>query len=123
MKTKEQIAGKRFTVRQDDVLIQAIKELPKEAKLTKVTESRIILEHGELTGHAHFIQKGQANLYETDEQKFLAVEFGQNPIVMHDEHSSITLPAPTKEGEVNYFAVKRQREYDYANDMERVVRD
>lgn len=89
-------------VRQGDVLLRQLTELP--ANLTPAPKSeRIILAHGESTGHHHSIPSYAANDYTTGGGARV-VEVTTPTELVHQEHSAIPLPVAT-------FAVERQREY------------
>lgn len=98
--------------RQGDVIIVAIDTIPTEAKPVARENGRIVLAHGEVTGHAHAIDAPdtEAMFLATDltemADRFLRVE--QEVRVVHDEHDTITLPPG------NYL-VRRQREYQSAD--------
>lgn len=96
-----------FTVRQGDILILATTEpIPAAAQPVAREHGRIVLAHGEVTGHAHVIDSENALFLTVDldemTDRFLRVE--QEVQVFHDEHGTITLPP----GE---YVVRRQREY------------
>ncbi len=105
--------------RQGDILIVERKApIPTTAKLVPLENGRLVLAHGEVTGHAHVVI-GDAELFapaDVDEleDRFLRVE--QEAQLMHDEHGTIVLPA-TEHG----YDVRRQREY--APEEIRVVAD
>lgn len=102
--------------RQGDVLIEAIDQVPKSAKAQKAS-NKVILAHGEVTGHHHALEvadpadwwKGEQEIAPTnDKPKTLAGEvflrLKDGGAVTHQEHSRIELPAGT-------YRVTRQREY------------
>lgn len=107
--------------RQGDVLIQRIEEIPLRAHQLPEDDApeRLVLAHGEATGHAHVIhaRPSQARLRRKEavtdrwrgtvepERTFLEVLSPTGVALVHDEHSTITLP----QGE---YEVTRQREYD-----------
>jgi hypothetical protein len=79
--------------------------IPKGLKRVPLENGRVILAHGEVTGHAHAVV-GEVELLAADladlESRFLRVEAEAQ--VVHEEHSTITL-APGD------YQVLRQREY------------
>lgn len=86
--------------RHGDVIVQQVRKLPEMRRKL----SHTILAHGEITGHCHRIQQGNAGaLYETSEGLFLEVT-GDTATLVHEEHASISL---TK----GVYRVWRQREY------------
>lgn len=118
----------QFQARQGDVIIERIAQLPPNAKEEKVS-GRIILAHGEVTGHAHAIaipQKGKrpARLFrvpgEPETIGYLEIAEAlnalaeQDTVVKHDEHDPIPL-AP------GVYRFRRQREY--APEAPRIVAD
>jgi len=95
-------------VRQGDLLIVKVKELPKEC--TK--QNHRILAEGETTGHIHELDSGE--LYEKDGTLFFRVPEDQRATLQHQEHGPITF-AP------GVYKIIRQREYEprrwrYVND-------
>lgn len=88
--------------RQGDVLLAKIDKLPSDAQ-THDPGARIILAHGETTGHAHAINSLDAILYSSDDQRYLVVT-GHNTQLVHEEHAPIKLP-------VGIYRVVQQREY------------
>lgn len=113
-KTKSK-PGDQF--RQGDILIERVGKLPTKTP-REPEHGRIILAHGEVTGHAHEIEAPQAaTLHEMKEavrllgdlpgaeamtQAGLVIE--RDSAVIHDEHSRI----PLSKGD---YVVRRQREY------------
>jgi len=92
--------------RQGDVLIVAIQKKPATAVEPIERESgRLILAHGEATGHAHAIKERSAMMFRDPKLNavFLSVT-GNSVALEHDEHSTIVLP----KGD---YEVVRQREY------------
>lgn len=92
--------------RQGDVLIVETKCVPDGVKPVPLENGRLVLAHGEVTGHAHVVV-GEAELFTPAdradlEERFLHVE--QDAQLVHDEHSTIDLP----KGD---YRVLRQREY------------
>ena len=99
MKTKSYPA---VIYRQGDVLLQAIDEAP--ANLTPCAKSpRVILAHGESTGHHHSFARQKADDY-TDAGGGLVIVAKEGAVLEHQEHSSIPVPAGVYRG-------IRQREY------------
>ena len=91
--------------RQGDVLIVPVDEVPDRTKPIARERGRLVLAHGEATGHAHVVE-GEATFMASDleemERRFLHVE--QEAQVVHDEHDAVTLPPGD-------YEVVRQREY------------
>lgn len=91
--------------RQGDVLVVPVDEIPTGLKKVPLEAGRLVLAHGEATGHAHVVE-GEAELFESDvdemDRRFLRVE--EESALVHDEHDTIVLPPGDHE-------VIRQREY------------
>jgi hypothetical protein len=89
--------------RQGDVLVVPVKGIPARAKPVGRDRGRIILAHGEATGHAHAIVSDEAELLAAGEGRYLRVR-GAGATLSHEEHRAIPLPP----GE---YRVVIQREY------------
>lgn len=92
--------------RQGDVLVVPVGAMPADLERVPLESGRLVLAHGEVTGHAHVVE-GAAELFtpaDVDEleRRFLRVE--QEAQLVHDEHSTIVLPPGD-------YEVRRQREY------------
>lgn len=98
--------------RQGDVLIERIDSLP--AKLAPIAreQGRVVLAHGEVTGHTHAITDKGAALFSAPDEKTEAGLVGVTYLevrdamaaLKHEEHSTIALPR-------GHYRVTRQREY------------
>jgi hypothetical protein len=89
--------------RQGDVLIEQVSKLPGGLKLQKAENRRIILAHGEATGHHHSLDVDSADWWKTESgEQFLSVK--TETLVEHQEHAPISLPPGD-------YRVRRQREY------------
>jgi RecB family endonuclease NucS len=95
-------AVKLQTYRQGDVLVQKIDKLPAEAREVEC-EKRIILQYGEVTGHAHAISTDTASFFTAKGERYVVTKPGGCNLV-HEEHGTIELP----EG---VYRVVQQREY------------
>lgn len=105
---------KKVEFRQGDVLlIKVDKEIPKDAHMVKPEKNRVILAHGEVTGHAHAIPAKAAVLYETMANTRL-LEVTVPTQLIHEEHGAIDL-------DPGVYEVYRQVEYS-PRDL-RYVRD
>lgn len=93
----------RWMARQGDVLLIAVGRIPK-SKSVPTEAGRVILAHGEVTGHAHAIgDPDVAELLETgDGARFLRVTHEAE--LRHEEHDTVTIPP-------GRYRVIRQREY------------
>lgn len=68
-------------------------------------QGRVILAHGEVTGHAHAITDESVCQYRTNSQGVTALEIRQAMAMLkHEEHGTIQIPKGT-------YEVIRQREY------------
>lgn len=76
-------------VRQGDVLLIKVKDVPSEAKPVKVDARGVVLMEGELTGHHHrFVGDGSVELRERPNgERF--VEVKRPNALRHEEHSAI----------------------------------
>ena len=91
--------------RQGDVLIIPVRSIPTKLELVEREAGRVVLAHGEVTGHAHAIKAEGAALFR--DPKLMAVFMtvtGDTVALEHDEHDTILIP-PGK------YQVIRQREY------------
>jgi hypothetical protein len=84
--------------RQGDVLLRAVDRIPPHSTPIEREAGRIVLAHGEVTGHAHAIDapETEAIFLSTDEQaRFLRLVSDVD--LTHEEHAPIRLPAGTYE--------------------------
>ena len=88
--------------RQGDVLIEHVATIPKGVKKQEPIAGRIILAHGEVTGHHHSIDADKADWWKSGDDQFVTVK--EQSEVVHQEHATVTLP-PGK------YRVLRQVEY------------
>lgn len=103
MKTKPTI------FRQGDVMLVLVTKLPDGAK-DVTPEDRIVLAHGEVTGHAHAVYPGTvesktkmpAKMWDAGAERFLQVVTPTS--LRHEEHAPVAL-AP------GVYRVVQQREY------------
>lgn len=95
--------------RQGDVLIIPVTSIPGNAQAIERENGRVILAHGEVTGHAHAIKDKRASLF--NDAKLAAIFMnvsGDTPVKLeHEEHDTIEIPAGN-------YRVVRQREYSPA---------
>lgn len=93
--------------RQGDVLIVPVSKMPTTAIEPIAREAgRVVLAHGEMTGHAHAIKSPKAALFRDPKLAaiFLHVTGDAPALLEHEEHGTIAL-APGD------YEVIRQREY------------
>src|SRR5262245_35121822 len=93
----------RFQVRQGDVLIVSVDRIPDTASPVKRERGRVVLAHGELTGHCHAIKDQRATLFRKEQRvtlfrdprlnaMFMTVSGDQPVALEHDEHDPISIP-------------------------------
>ena len=87
-------------LRQGDVLLREVSELPAGVKRIK-TAGRVILAEGEATGHNHTLPE-TAELYELDGKMWIVVPEASE--LVHQEHDAIQVMPGT-------YWIVRQREY------------
>lgn len=89
-------------VRQGDVLLVPVDEIPSQARPVARMGGRAVLAEGEATGHAHAIRSPGASLLEDGEERYLHV---RGPVTLgHEEHAPIVVVPGT-------YRVVIQREY------------
>lgn len=107
--------------RQGDVFLLTVGELPANVEQVKAEGGRTILQHGEVTGHAHaIIAAPRVALYaETGSgsggRRFLVVSGDEPAELKHEEHGTIAVPPGVHE-------IRIHREY-VAPQIERQVAD
>jgi hypothetical protein len=92
--------------RQGDVLIVPVTSIPDERVDVERENGRIVLAHGEVTGHAHIIKATSAALFRDPKLTavFMTVS-GNVPVALeHEEHETIMIPPGD-------YQIIRQREY------------
>ena len=92
--------------RQGDVLIIPVAKLPANLENVDRENGRIVLAHGEVTGHAHAIKDQRAALFRDPKLAAIVMHVtGDAPVALeHEEHSTIQVPPGD-------YRVIRQREY------------
>src|SRR5262245_28856985 len=92
----------RKMFRQGDVLLELVEDEGQKGTPIARENGRLILAHGEVTGHAHAVTTEEAELFSADDQTFLRmIERGE---LAHEEHGTIQLDR-------GLYRVTRQREY------------
>jgi hypothetical protein len=89
--------------RQGDVLLVKVEKLPAKKIKIEREKGRIVLAHGEATGHAHAVDHPNAKFWEAGDDRYL--EIPEPTELRHEEHGFIPL-AP------GVYQVIRQMEYD-----------
>jgi hypothetical protein len=92
----------KVQIRQGDVLVESCEEPTGELTPVEPEGGRVILAHGEATGHAHAIPMADAALLAKGAERFLWVQ--RRTQLKHDEHAPIWIEPGT-------YRVTRQREY------------
>ena len=82
--------------RHGDVVIYPISdkeaaELKAKAKKADRENGRLILAHGEVTGHAHAVVEPTASMFDLDDDSKL-LELPNLTVLSHEEHKDIELP-------------------------------
>ena len=92
--------------RQGDVLL-TVMEVPATGKEVPRENGRIVLAHGEATGHAHSIASLDVKLLMDEKTlaRHLDTRGEKRPILDHEEHEALRLPAGKT------IEVRQQREY------------
>jgi hypothetical protein len=98
-------------MRQGDVLVIPIKRMPRNLVAVPRENGRVVLAHGEVTGHAHAIKSERAALFRDPKLAAIFMHVTEpfmqadDPVALeHDEHDTITIPPGS-------YRVVRQREY------------
>jgi len=101
-------------IRQGDVVLVSVDEIPVDAKPIERSGNRVVLAYGETTGHAHALHEpGVSMLRASNADVFLRVI--EPAALIHEEHSAIAVPA-------GFYRVIRQREHS-DDDEPRTVAD
>lgn len=99
---------KPFLVRQGDVVLVAVTEIPADAMAMERDRGRVVLAYGEVTGHAHALtESGVTMLKAANQDVFLRVV--EPASLRHEEHSRIDVPP-------GLYQVVRQREWTDAEE-------
>lgn len=80
-------------IRQGDVRIESIGEIPKGARKKRATKRGHVLMEGEATGHAHTVTPADADLLIKEAETFLRVHYETQ--VKHDTHDPVVLAPGT----------------------------
>lgn len=110
---KEAAIMERRIVRQGDVILIPIEDTPRNTHPINRENGRLVLAHGEVTGHAHAIADNtvelvtpEGGIVTADEaaELYLLVH-GSDPVdLVHEEHATIQVPP-------GRYEVRRMREY------------
>ena len=99
MKNKSQ----KTQYRQGDVLIERVASIPKTTTPVPTENGRIILAHGEVTGHSHSLAECDGTLTQESGITYLEIKTAL-AMLTHQEHGTVEIPKGT-------YRVTRQREY------------
>lgn len=88
-------------MRHGDVLIIPVVSIP--AKAQEAASGKVVLAHGEVTGHAHRIDTG-AMLFKFDDKTYLRVTKARATL-KHEEHKALQIPAGD-------YEIKIQQDYE-----------
>lgn len=97
---REKVSSMQY--RQGDVLLETTDSIPEDAHHVPRERGKIILAHGEATGHTHAIAARQAQLLQRAGVMYLLLHTYAR--LRHQEHDEIRLPP-------GRYIVRRQREY------------
>lgn len=93
-------------IRQGDVMVVPVAALPKKRVAVPAENGRVVLAHGEATGHHHsFAFSARVALFREDGAGgglFLSVTGGEPVELEHQEHTALSVPPGT-------YRVVRQR--------------
>lgn len=88
--------------RQGDVLLIPVTTIPETRVSAPLDNERVVLAHGEATGHSHSVSAAHVAAYLVGLELYLRV-LRETPVA-HEEHAPIILPPGD-------YVVRRQREY------------
>lgn len=105
----------RECLQQGDVFIQPVESIPNGANPVAATSRGYVLAEGEVTGHAHVIDK-VADLEFVEKDGMFYIKNKTPVTVKHEEHKPVTIPAGT-------WQIRGVREYDHFAEEARRVAD
>jgi hypothetical protein len=118
MRTKKQKPAAPAMYRQGDVLIARVDAIPAGVKTRARENGRVILAHGEVTGHAHAVDveaDPSAAIFDSPEgDGSFFLRIGAATGLVHEEHARIDL-APGD------YRITRQREWTDADEPRQVA--
>lgn len=79
--------------RQGDVLIVKVSSIPKGLKEIAREGGKIVLAHGEATGHSHAIDMPSAKFVINEQTRERYLTLDKVGFLRHEEHAEIKLPA------------------------------
>lgn len=94
MKAKKTVP---YSIRQGDVLLVEASYRGEKSGKDVTPEDRVVLAHGEVTGHAHAIKEvTKARYFDADAERFLQVI--EKVALKHEEHSAVFLAPDDRAG-------------------------
>jgi hypothetical protein len=99
----ERVKGKETMYRQGDIFIFAVDEEITGQAIER-EQGRVVLAHGEATGHAHAFTDPSVGFFSIPESEDRHLRLVKPTTLLHEEHGPITIPPGT-------YRVRRQREY------------
>jgi len=95
-------------IRQGDVILIPVAKIPRGTKKAPRENGRVILAHGEITGHHHSIIEQDVELVTSEQagelRAWLSVTADEPVALVHQEHDTLLIPP-------GRYEVRRQREY------------
>ena len=113
-KTKSKSPAALFPIfRQGDVLIQRIdpSQLPKKTEEIPREAGRVVLAHGEVTGHAHAIRDPGVCFLRAEGTTDRFLQVVTTCLVEHEEHSTISLGGGATPENPALYRIRIQREW------------
>lgn len=95
----------RSIQRQGDVLLIPAERPKAKTSPIPCEAERIVLAHGEVTGHAHVIESGDVDFVLNVLTLERYIHARKPVVVQHEEHTALQLPA-------GWYEVRIQREYE-----------
>lgn len=89
--------------RQGDVLIMRVDSIPRGAVVRPRENGKVVLAHGEVTGHAHAFAEADVDLLDANGITYLDVRRAV-AMLAHEEHGAIKVTR-------GMYSVRRQRQY------------
>jgi hypothetical protein len=79
-------------LRQGDVFFVRVASLPPDAEKVDTHGGRLVIAHGEATGHVHAFEFHDGELYRTAGGAQFVNVIREGAQLLHDEHSAVTFP-------------------------------
>jgi len=99
----------RDPLRQGDILLIPVREIPGHAERRALTGNSVVVAEGEATGHTHTLIDDIIDYATTADHVEHYVRVGPGPTLFtHQEHDRVFGPIPVAEGA---WEARRQREY------------